>query len=195
MNMIAAEAVERQPRQPRFLRLFSILLAYVLAVGTLQSLIIWHPRIDEPRDVDAVIVLGVPKERLATGLDLVKAGYSNLLVVSSPPPDTSPARVPPICGGVAAGFEVHCFTPEPFSTKGEALYVARLVQEHGWDEIIVVTYRSHISRSRYYFERCVPDAKILFVANEREHTFLRWANRMLYETGGWLKAAAGDVCG
>lgn len=193
----AAELRATQTRtpKPRPIRPLIIgALSYLLAVGGLQWLIIWHPRLDEPRPVDAVVVLGLPKERLATGIELIEAGYSDVLVVSSPHPVNDAARVPSICRNEDSNYEVICFTPQPFTTEGEALTLAQLAAEHGWNEVIVVTYQSHSARARYYFERCASEVDTYFVANDRERSFLRWANRMLYETGGWLKIASGEEC-
>jgi hypothetical protein len=101
---------------------------------------------------DAVVVLGGHGARVAVGRQLVREGAAPQLVLSSGCPSEP---------GLAPG--VLRFTPVPFNTRGEARAVARLVREHGWRSVIVVTSGYHVRRARLLFGRAVP-AEVTFVA-------------------------------
>jgi uncharacterized SAM-binding protein YcdF (DUF218 family) len=47
-----------------------------------------------------------------------------------------------------------CFTPDPYSTQGEARWIGREAKERGWDSIAVVTSTYHVRRARMIVERC-----------------------------------------
>lgn len=176
------------------------LAAMVIGFGAVYFL----PVRTEAHAVDAIVVLGVPNERLGHALELVDRGYADVLVVSSPDPSVAPSRVPWTCRehdlgdtlDLGNGHEVtqYCFTPSPFDTRGEAQYVSELAEEHGWDEVMVVTYRTHVSRARWYFERCAPNVEASFIGITRPWQPGRVLERFAYETGAWMKAAALDPC-
>ena len=174
------------------------LAAMVIGFGAVYFL----PMRTPAHDVDAIVVLGVPNERLGHALELVERGYSDVLVVSSPDPESQASRVPWTCREHTYGDELalgdgvtqYCFTPEPFDTRGEALFVSQLAAEQGWDEVMVVTYRTHVSRARWYFERCAPNVEASFIGITRPWQPGRVLERFAYETGGWMKAAVLDPC-
>jgi uncharacterized SAM-binding protein YcdF (DUF218 family) len=157
---------------------------------------------DAARDVDAIVVLGVPNERLGHALELANRGYADNLVVSSPDPLSDPARVPWICRDyedgatidLATTMSLYCFTPDPFDTRGEAEYVQQLANEQGWDTVMVVTYRTHVSRARWYFDQCAPDVDSYFIGITRGWRPGIVLERFAYETGGWMKAATVSGC-
>ena len=47
-----------------------------------------------------------------------------------------------------------CFTPDPYSTQGEARWIAQEAKERGWDSVVVVTSTYHVRRTRMIVERC-----------------------------------------
>jgi uncharacterized SAM-binding protein YcdF (DUF218 family) len=59
-----------------------------------------------------------------------------------------------LCRG-GASFRVVCFHPDPYSTRGEARFVAGLMKRRGWKHVVVVTSRYHVLRARMDFRRCV----------------------------------------
>jgi uncharacterized SAM-binding protein YcdF (DUF218 family) len=132
----------------------AILLVLVAAlVAATARWIVWPHTDPAPRHADAVVVLGGGGgERLAEGLRLVKARVARVLVISEGerPGWTEANR---LCKGGAL-FEVVCFDPEPGRTQGEARAMARLAEERGWKDVVVVTSDYHAIRAGRLFARC-----------------------------------------
>lgn len=185
----------RTHRRPPSLR--AILIAsgiYTLLYAVLCAALYFTPVLEDPHRADAIVVLGVPKERLYVGTLLAEEGYADTIVISTPDPIKDAKRVPATCHTGLQEVRVECFTPSPFTTEGEALHVQQLAAERGWDDIIVVTYVSHINRARQYFARCVPGVSTTFVGVNRRYDAALLINRFVYETGAWLKLAALGAC-
>lgn len=116
-------------------------------------LFVW-PREDEPRRADAVVVLsGGRKARLEKGLELVRRGVADTLVISDGRADGW-IQANRLCASGSEGFRVLCFKPDPYSTQGEAEAVARLGRRNGWRSVALVTSTFHVFRARMLFERC-----------------------------------------
>jgi uncharacterized SAM-binding protein YcdF (DUF218 family) len=136
--------------------LIRLLALAALAWLALCALLFVWPREDDPERADAVVVLsGGRKFRLEKGLELVRDGVSDTLVISDGRAEGWP-EANRLCEEGADGFRVVCFKPDPYSTQGEAEGVARLARERGWRSVAVVTSRFHVFRSRMLFERCFP---------------------------------------
>lgn len=171
----------------------------LLATATLLTWLLWHgslvyfPKVDEPRPVDVVYVLGPSwPNRVSAGVALVEAGYANTLVVSVNSEGPRTADELEVCTRPQS-FEVLCLTPEPFTTQGEARDLARLASQEGWTSAIVVTMRPHVERARMYFERCVA-LDLLFVEDNRDLEPWRWVRQYVYEAGAWAKSAIVRDC-
>jgi uncharacterized SAM-binding protein YcdF (DUF218 family) len=168
--------------------LVRVALLVVLAwLAACAFLFVW-PNDDEPRRADAVVVLaGGRKLRLEKGLELMRRDLAHTLVISD-----GEARgwleANRLCNGAATGFRVVCFTPDPYSTQGEAQGVARLARERGWRSVTVVTSRFHVHRARLLFERCLPDVRV--VAARYQLRYLPSA--LFWETGKLSYALAVD---
>jgi uncharacterized SAM-binding protein YcdF (DUF218 family) len=112
-------------------------------------LFVWVESDRLPRDVDAVVVLSGGREhRLAEGRRLVESRRAATLVISD---------------GLAPGWveanelcraDAVCFRPEPYSTQGEARWIADEADRRGWDSVVVVTSSYHVRRARMIVERC-----------------------------------------
>lgn len=50
-----------------------------------------------------------------------------------------------------------CVFPDPTTTHGEARLIAVLADEHGFDEVAVVTTRFHVGRTRLLVGQCLDD--------------------------------------
>ena len=142
-----------------------VLLALALCTwaATAAFLFVW-PREDHPRRADAIVVLsGDLKHRLPRGLELARAGVSRVLVVS----DGARSKFQPardLCAHPAGrSFEVVCFRPDPYSTRGEARAVQALAIRRGWRSVLVVTSTFHVFRARMIFERCLDDHAHVYV--------------------------------
>ncbi|GGA71503.1 hypothetical protein GCM10011490_22760 [Pseudoclavibacter endophyticus] len=183
-------------RPPR--RLIARYLAVALAclacwVFLLVSLVAL-PRVDEPQQADAVVVLGPARpQRVDTAVALVEAGYAQMLVVSvARSGGYTPDRVD-VCS-TQQPFEVLCLPPDPNTTQGEARYIAALAAQHGWSSVILVSMHTHANRARMYVARCVDLDIAIVLEQNRPMTPQRWARELVYETGAWGKAAATFSC-
>jgi uncharacterized SAM-binding protein YcdF (DUF218 family) len=111
------------------------------------------PAEDNPRHADVVVVLSGSHDRLPKGLELMRRGIAPVLVISDGAVPGWPVANRLCRGG--ASFRVVCFHPSPYSTRGEARFVARLMKRRGWKRVVVVTSRYHVVRARMDFRRCV----------------------------------------
>ena len=80
---------------------------------------------------------------------MIAEGISDTLVISD---------------GLAPGWEeagrlcrsarAICFTPDPYSTQGEARWIAEEAEKRGWGSVVVVTSTYHVRRARMIVGRC-----------------------------------------
>lgn len=167
-----------------------VLLTVVAVAGT--PVYVW-PQVDQPRHADAIFILGgYGDRRYPFGLNLAMEGWASDLVVSNPiGPNDQWDR--DYCTSPPPRLRMHCFTPDPPTTRGEALELRRLSQRHGWRTVIVVTFRPHISRARYILERCF-DGDLVMVASPARVSPVRWTFEYVYQTAGYLRAALRPGC-
>jgi uncharacterized SAM-binding protein YcdF (DUF218 family) len=122
----------------------------MLAGGALlASTVIWPP-IEHPRRADAVVLLSGDGGRLPGAVRLMERGVASTLVFVGTP-DT--IGVLNICRGPQP-FEVVCLHPRPDSTRAEARAAGRFARDKGWDSLVVVTSRYHLTRGRMLLRRC-----------------------------------------
>jgi uncharacterized SAM-binding protein YcdF (DUF218 family) len=95
------------------------------------------------------VLSGGRGHRLAEGRRLIAAGVSDTLVISDGL-DPGWAEAASLCERERAV----CFTPDPYSTQGEARWIAQEAAERGWDSVVVVTSTYHVRRTRMIVERC-----------------------------------------
>ncbi len=113
---------------------------------------------------------------------LVRDGISDELVISTPfgePGD--------ICRNPPTGLTVTCFVPDPSTTRGEAQEIGRLAKQRGWTAIAVVTWPTHVSRSRMLIGRCF-DGDVQMVSYDDHMGTQGRINENLYQSGAFLKA-------
>jgi uncharacterized SAM-binding protein YcdF (DUF218 family) len=137
------------------------LIAAVLAVllATLAAVtlpwFIW-PETSSPNRVDAIVVLGGGRgERLDKGLELLRAGVSDTLVLSTGV--VRYAELQPVydlCEFGSDEYQVICVTASPDNTKGEAIDVSAIARERRWTSIALVTTDHHMNRALRWFRRC-----------------------------------------
>ena len=111
-------------------------------------LFVW-PRRDPPAPADAIVVLGGGGRRRPVGYELARRGLAKTLVVSTSDTSKDLRGLPAL-----PGVEVVKFRPLPFSTQGEAEYIAAQARSRGWKRILVVSGRSQITRARLRIGRC-----------------------------------------
>ena len=86
-----------------------------------------------------------------------------------------------------------CTVPDPPTTKGEGRELRRLAPEHGWRTVIGVTFRPHISRTRFILEQCF-DGDLVMVASPAHISLPRWAFEDVHQTEGYLRAVLLPGC-
>lgn len=168
--------------------------------------------------VDAVVALSaqltddhllsaIGEDRLLSALAVARAHDVPRLVTTRivhPEGDsvvTSDADQRHLVGLVAPGI-AHVIVARPYTTREEALLVARLAADSGWRRVAVVTSPSHTRRACATFARvglavtCVParSTTVAWRSLERPRDRLRATGMVLYETlGGWLYRARGWI--
>lgn len=152
-----------------------------------------RPQLDEPRQADAILVLGGPgAARYSVGLEYALEGYAPRVVMSNPIGSES-VWLTDLCSHQRYSFAVTCFEPQPPTTRGEALELRRLAQSEGWRKVVVVTYMPHISRARYILGRCF-DGDLMMVDSAEDLSPADWAWSYAYQTAGYVRAALQSDC-
>jgi uncharacterized SAM-binding protein YcdF (DUF218 family) len=118
--------------------------------GATAYLFVWPDEDGVPASADAVVVLsGGQGDRLPEGRRLVRAGTARTLVISD-----GRAEGWDEANRLCASGEAVCFRPDPYSTQGEARWIADQARRRGWNSLIVVTSSYHVRRARVIVERC-----------------------------------------
>jgi uncharacterized SAM-binding protein YcdF (DUF218 family) len=145
-------------------------------------LFVW-PEDDRARRADALIVLGPGQhdERVRKAADLLRHHLASSVVVSEP---KSPVGWVKLRAWCSEGRAI-CFRARPFTTRGEAQYVARLAERHNWKSLIVVTSRYHVVRARLLYRRCFHGTLMVVGAESSKRELLQ---RTLHEWGGLVQA-------
>jgi uncharacterized SAM-binding protein YcdF (DUF218 family) len=153
-------------------------IVLVVVVGAFVAATLWlfvlapsaHPRHD-----DAIVVLAGDRDRLDTGLRLLREDVAPTLVLSRDPAPWH--RAAELC----ARSDFVCIHAHPYSTQGEAETVRRLARRHGWHRIVVVTSRYHLRRARMLFRRCLHSTPAFVAAST---TFWDYVENIPWE---WAK--------
>jgi uncharacterized SAM-binding protein YcdF (DUF218 family) len=169
------------------------LLVLVIVAGIGGARVYVYPQIDTPRHADAILILGGDHpERYQFGLALAAKGVASTVVVSNPE-DRTDQWVTQRCEHPPPGITMHCFIPDPSTTKGEGRELRRLASQYGWKSIVVVTFRPHISRARYILKSCF-DGDLAMVASPARLSVAGWAFQYLYQTAGYARAVLQPGC-
>lgn len=180
-------------RRRRLRRVLATLCLTLIAAVVAGVPVYVRPQIDRLRHADAILILGGPDyHRYTFGLDLGAQGWAPNVVVSNPKGNGDPwlAR---FCATPQAGYELHCFTPDPPTTKGEGRELQRLASRYGWRTIIVVTLRPHISRARFILEQCF-DGELVMVPIPTHLSVPKWAFQYVYQTAGYARTLLQPGC-
>jgi uncharacterized SAM-binding protein YcdF (DUF218 family) len=167
-------------------------LATVTTLGITGFVLFNRPHGDPLTKADAIIVLGGDNDgRLEYGLSLGEQGYASTVILSNSY-DDKPADLPDFeraCASGTATVTVICFRPSPYSTRGEAMYLARLAKQHNWSHVIVVSWNYHTVRARYIFHQCF-DGNVTMrpVPRTYDYTLMRWALEYAYQYTALIKA-------
>lgn len=139
------------------------------------------PRSDDPVHSDVIMTVGPPFDaRLALADRMMRAGMADQLVVATY--DDQHERDTVAMCNEPQPYRVHCFTPEPYTTQGEAQAMARMAEENGWRSVQVITFAPHVNRVRALMNRCYSGK--LRVVQSRDYY---GPYETLHHMGGWLK--------
>ena len=161
-----------------------VCLVGATAVLTLQ---VTHPRYDEVGPADAVVVLGEPDAlSLRLAQRLLDEGVSDQLVL------LRALSNPPQCASPPPGVTVTCLVPDPTTTQGDARAIGRLAAQKGWDRLVVVTWTTHVTRSRTLIEACYPGTLMMtgYVLDMGDRRLAELA----HQVGGYAKALVSRGC-
>jgi uncharacterized SAM-binding protein YcdF (DUF218 family) len=165
-------------------------LALILSFGVVGYALFTRPHSDPLMKADAIVVLGGDKDgRSEYGLSLARQGYADTVLLSNGygPYDAEFRRA---CAAGTSAITVICFRPDPFTTRGEAMFTQRLAQERGWKHVIVVSWNYHLVRARYIFGQCFEGtATMRAVPRAYALNAVGWARVYLYQYSGLAKAA------
>lgn len=178
----------------RFSRLAAGALVVVLVIacslGVAGYFLFTRPHEDPLSHADAIVVLGGDRDgRIEYGLELARQGYAGTVVLSNAYGNRW-AKFQQACASGTPTLTVICFTPDPFTTLGEAIFTARLARHHGWTHVIVVSWNFHMVRARYIFHQCFDGAVTMRpVPGTYDYSVTRWGMTYLYQYGAMVKAA------
>jgi uncharacterized SAM-binding protein YcdF (DUF218 family) len=166
----------------------------MLIAATIAGLPVYvRPQIDRLRHADAILILGgFGDPRYSFGLNLAAQGWAPNLVVSNPR-EASHVWERNFCATPPPRLDLHCFVPDPPTTKGEARELRRLASQYGWRTVIVITFRPHISRARFILEQCF-NGDLVMVASPARISAPRWAFQYIYQTAGYVRALLQPGC-
>lgn len=147
-------------RRPRWgLAALVCLLAVAAALAAPAVRLTLHPHPDDAPHVDALLVAYSSPEVYEAAIELADRGVTDRLFVSAHlGPDGSEA----LCGDPAqrdprlAGVAVECFSPDPLTTQGEAMYAGRRMAELRLRDLGVLAFDAQLERARILAQRCWP---------------------------------------
>lgn len=142
------------------------------------------PATDTPRAAGAIVVLGGAGPRISKGIALARAGYAPLLAISLAYPPSAAACQRDYAP--SPRVRVICFRPAPFTTQGEARFIARLAAGDHLRSILVVSGTSQTTRARIRISRCYSGT--VLVDPVEPGGFWAVAYSVVYEWGALLKA-------
>lgn len=149
---------------------FSLLVAGIAVFATDYALFVEKvgvsgaPKsiLNEHREADAVVVLTGGANRIATGVDLLKANHGRRLLISGVSVETSRSDIGRLLN---EGITIHgcCIDLDRKSldTRGNAQHTAEWVSLHGFQKILVVTSNYHMPRSLMLLRERMPDIEVI----------------------------------
>ncbi|MGW9113331.1 YdcF family protein [Microbacterium sp. NPDC055683] len=188
----ASGSRRRRPRRrltPR--RLLARIVGWAAAAGLVVVLaglpLYVFPPVDEmPAETDLVYVIGPPTvQRTSAERALHLEGVSDLALYSTSDHGGWSAEALPVCEEEG----VVCAHPEPYTTKGEAMFLTDFAAEHGVASTVVLTFTPHVARTRYIFDRCY-GGDVTVVAVDQKLNVLEWMYQYAYQTAAFVKAIA-----
>jgi len=142
------------------------------------------------------------QDRLLHGLQLMRAGYAPLLILTQPADENAiwPTLARQEISQLGLHLSVEVVGPVR-DTHDESLAVVRLLRSHGWNRVILVTHSWHMRRAAALFQKagvtvfCSPchDSRCsdrLETADDRLTAFGYWLHEVVgyavYRRRGWV---------
>ncbi|MGB7361805.1 MAG: YdcF family protein [Rhodococcus sp. (in: high G+C Gram-positive bacteria)] len=189
--MFQKDKTERRSRRRK--RIGLGLVGFVAAAAAIGWEPYVSPQMEQPSQADAIVVLGGDHDgREEYALGLAEQGYAPQVVFSDPytgrgvGPYSDGEYMTNLCNGTY-DFTVTCFVPDPSTTRGEGREIRALAEEQNWQHVLVVTFRPHVSRSRYILNKCW-DGNMTVLASPTEIPWWAWTWQYVYQTAGFTKA-------
>ncbi|OYN79898.1 YdcF family protein [Mycolicibacterium sphagni] len=169
-----------------------ICLGFVGILGVTGFVLFNRPHADPLTKADAIIVLGGENDgRVQYGLRLAEQGYAETVVLSNSYSEYGADAVVyrRACASSTATVTVICFRPDPFTTRGEAMYVTQLAKQRNWTHVIVVSWNFHMVRARYIFHQCFDGSVTMRpVPRTYDYSPWKWATVYAYQYSALIKA-------
>jgi uncharacterized SAM-binding protein YcdF (DUF218 family) len=142
--------------------------------------------------VDAVVVLGGEHDgREDYGLALARQGLASTVVLSDPYPAADPL-MSRMCRRRVDAVEIICPSPNPATTRGEAIMTRRLAKERNWTKILIISWRYHLPRARLLFHQSLSALGVSITAKAVPRQYVLpvwyWQYIYLYQAAGIAKA-------
>ncbi|MBO0982876.1 YdcF family protein [Rathayibacter sp. SD072] len=144
-----------------------------------------HPALDDVGDVNAIVVLGPVTDRRMDGALALLSEHPGAVLVLSTTRDGDGSFARPECAA-RNGKRVLCFTPSPFTTRGEIAEVKELTREYRWSSIALLTSTPHVARVRVIASMCLP-APASVASVEGPRTTSAWTLAVAYQTIAFVK--------
>ena len=146
---------------------------------------------DGARKADAIVVLGGDRygDRTLKGAELAKAGYAPLIYLSGPPRLMGYESTDELLYAEKEGFppalfrEVH-LPPEAESTRTEAQYLGKFLNEQGLKSILLVTSNFHSKRAAKLWRQVNPTLQVKVVPSVDPLNY--------FTPDGWWKTRPGQ---
>ncbi|WP_062206101.1 hypothetical protein [Demequina salsinemoris] len=166
-------------------------LVAVVVVAGLPFLV--FPAHDEPGQVDVVLVLGGPTDaRVDLAMQMVDDGLTENVLISLDPEQSENYRA--AADACASRPEVvQCLKPDPFTTRGEVMWLSRESEANGWESAAVITFGPHISRARLIVNQCF-GGDVLMLNSEEKVSLPYYAYMYAYQSAATVKALIQGRC-
>lgn len=162
--------------------------ALLVAIGGMVA-IYCFPVPGDPADADLVYVIGPATDaRMHEAEEIIHTTGHDSLLLSVPAANS--ARLTAAQTPACSQANVTCGTPDPFTTKGEALMLNEYAKTHEVHKVVVLTVTPHVARTRYIFARCAPDIDVQVVGVDEHLSIGDWIYQFAYQTTAFAKAAA-----
>ncbi len=172
---------------------FLVALGLVAAVVLAGLPFLVFPAHDEPAKADVALVLGPPTDtRMELAQSMVDEGLTEHVLVSLDPEES---EMYPLAGEIcASGDDTYvCAKPDPFTTRGEAIFLQEEATKNGWTNAAVITFTPHISRSRMIMKNCF-DGEVSMLDSGESVSLPFWAYQYAYQSAATVKALIQGRC-